>query len=260
MDIITHAISGLAVGTVVASISKKKTVENLKIIGFSGFGAVLPDIDAISLWSKFDGIFGKLFNLNYLGRDIYSMKLWYSHHGFFHSISAALLLTFCLGFVFYLFQRKKQSFFGAFQNNLPVLIGFFAGFLIHFFEDMPTPSGSWGGVRLFFPLKIYVGGTGNIWWWNNYDIFLIALSVFLINALILALRRPLKLKTAKPSIIVFFIGIVLIMIQIKTRNFDFNLHTYPQSEQKSQEIQHLILGDKWHKRMLDFDSRVKVCF
>jgi hypothetical protein len=40
MDILTHAISGLAVGTVIAGISQKRTVENLKIIGFSGFGAM----------------------------------------------------------------------------------------------------------------------------------------------------------------------------------------------------------------------------
>ena len=46
MDILTHAISGLAVGTMVVGISQKRKVGMLKIIGFSGFGAILPDIDA----------------------------------------------------------------------------------------------------------------------------------------------------------------------------------------------------------------------
>jgi membrane-bound metal-dependent hydrolase YbcI (DUF457 family) len=105
MDILTHAISGLAVGTVIIGISQKRKIGNLKIIGFSGFGAVLPDIDAVSMWSKFDNTFGKLFHLTYPGRAIYAMKLWYSHHGFFHSIVAALLFVFLLGVIFYLFRE-----------------------------------------------------------------------------------------------------------------------------------------------------------
>ena len=107
MDILTHAISGLAAGTAVVGISQNRKIGSLKIIGFSGLGAVLPDIDAVSMWSKFDSTFGKLFHLSYSGRTIYSMKLWYSHHGFFHSIVAALLFTFLLGLIFYLFNDKK---------------------------------------------------------------------------------------------------------------------------------------------------------
>jgi len=259
VDILTHAISGLALGTVIAGISNKKTAESLKIIGLSGFGAVLPDIDAISMWSRFDSTFGKLFHISHSGRDIYSLKFWYSHHVFFHSIAAALLLTFGLGLCFYMF-RRKQGLSLVVKNNLPALIGFFIGFLIHLLGDMPTPSGSWGGVRLFFPLKMYVGGTGNIWWWNNYDIFIIALVVFLINSFILMLWRPLKLKTGKPFIAIFVVGITLMMIQIKTRKFNFNHHTYQQCELQSKEIQHIILGDKWYKRMTYFDDRIKVPF
>lgn len=259
MDILTHAISGLAIGTAIVGISQKSKIENLKIIGFSGLGAVLPDIDAITMWSKFDVTFGKLFHLSHQGRNIYSMKLWYSHHGFFHSITAALLFTFLLGLIFYLFN-KKNNFSITIKNNSPVLIGFFAGFFIHLLEDMPTPSSSWGGVRLFFPLKTYIGGSGDIWWWNNYDIFFIVLAVLLINCLILTIQYIFKLKIGKMTVLFFFMGVILCFIQIKSRRFDFNNNTFQQCEQKSKEIQQHILGTKCYKLMIDFDNRIKLNF
>ena len=57
-------------------------------------------------------------------------------------------------------------------------------YLIHVFEDMPTPSFVWGGVAFLFPSENYWGGKGYIWWWNNYDLFLIIISVFFLNVLI----------------------------------------------------------------------------
>jgi membrane-bound metal-dependent hydrolase YbcI (DUF457 family) len=261
MDILTHAISGLAVGTAVVGISQKSKIGSLKIIGISVLGALLPDIDTVTMWSKFDGTFGKLFHLSYQGCDIYSMKLWYSHHGFFHSIIAALLFTFILGLVIYLFNKKQiNNFSFAVKNNLPVLIGFFAGFFIHLLEDMPTPSSSWGGVRLFFPLKAYIGGSGDIWWWNNYDVFLIVLVVLLINCLILAIQYMFKLKIGKMTVLFFFVGVISCFIQIKSRKFDFNNYTYQKCEQKSKEIQQHILGTKLYKLMIDFDNRIKLNF
>jgi len=261
MDILTHAISGLAAGTVVVGIFQKRKVGSWKIIGFSGLGAVLPDIDAVSMWSKFDSTFGKLFHLSYPGQTIYSMKLWYSHHGFFHSIVAALLFTFLLGLIFYLFNKKQKKIFSfAFENNLPVLIGFFTGFIIHLLEDMPTPSSSWGGVRLFFPLKTYIGGSGDIWWWNNYDIFLIVLTVLLMNGLVLAIQHIFKLKIGKMTVLFLFAGMILCFIQVKSRKFDFNGNTYQQCEQKSKEIQQGILGNKCYKLMIDFDNKIRLNF
>ena len=54
----------------------------------------------------------------------------------------------------------------------------------------------WNGVNFFWPSKYYIGGTGDIWWWNNYDIFLIVLSVVLTNTVIL-LSAPLIGKKIK---------------------------------------------------------------
>jgi membrane-bound metal-dependent hydrolase YbcI (DUF457 family) len=261
MDILTHAITGLAAGTLIAGIAGRKPVESLKIIAFAGFGAVLCDIDTISLWSRFDGSFGRLFNLSHSGRAIYSMKLWYSHHGFFHSIAAAVLLSCCLGCLFYFFRKKKKNGFSTvLKNNRLVLLGFLSGFLIHLLQDMPTPASSWGGVRLLFPLKNYIGGTGDIWWWNNYDLFLIALGVLLINSLVLLLRNVFKKKTGKICSGIFLVAVLLSLFQIGTRNVNFNRSNYRQNEEKSKEIQQNMLGDKCYRMMEDFDNKMKVNF
>ena len=148
----------------------------------------------------------------------------------------------------------------VFKNNLTVPVCFFVGFLIHLFEDMPTPKGSWGGVRLFFPFKTYVGGSGDIWWWNNYDIFLIVLTVLLMNCIVLAFQNILKLKIRKMTVLFFFMGTVVCFIQIKSRKFDFNGNTYQQCEKKSKEIQQNVLGTKCYKFMVDFDNRIRLNF
>jgi hypothetical protein len=43
--------------------------------------------------------FGQWFNLSHSGRVIYGEKFWYSHHAFFHSIVASLLLAFAFSFL-----------------------------------------------------------------------------------------------------------------------------------------------------------------
>jgi hypothetical protein len=66
---------------------------------------------------------------------------------------------------------------------------------------MPTPASTWGGVNFFWPFKTYIGGTGHIWWWNNYDIFLIVVAVIIIN-LIMAIvqnyrKYPIELNKTR---------------------------------------------------------------
>lgn len=97
MDILTHIFSGVAAGTAVSSFSRKGFGNKLAIISLAGFGGALPDFDVISLWSKFDGTIGALFRLKHTGQEIYSSRFWYSHHGFFHSLSAGILFTLIIG-------------------------------------------------------------------------------------------------------------------------------------------------------------------
>ncbi len=258
MDILTHTLSGVAVGSCLSLFAKKEWKETAGILLFSGFGGALPDIDAISLWSKFDGTIGKLFSLDHPGKAIYSAKFWYSHHGFMHSLMAALLFTLFIGLVFYLFSRKKRGptvhVAKSFFSNRFILAGFFLGFCIHLFEDMVTPAGSWGGVRLFFPLDTYIGGTGDIWWWNNYDIFLIVLIVLVINLLLLGYSVIRKVNKGKIGLIVFTIGCLAVTIQIKTRDFNFNRKGFEQCESKSKAVQKEILGERIYTIMERFDK------
>ncbi|MCD7899826.1 MAG: metal-dependent hydrolase [Bacteroides sp.] len=217
MDIFTHTLSGLTAGTVMASCTSQGWKHKLSIIFFSGLGGALPDLDAISMWSKFDVTFGKLFHLEHTGRVIYSSKFWYSHHGFMHSLLAAFLIAVLIGILFRIFQRKKKSsLLQTFIDKQWVLWGFIAGFVIHLLQDMITPASAWGGVRLFFPSEIYVGGTGEIWWWNNYNLFLTVVCVLFINCILLLLFN--KSKPWRFIIPIFVIGCFCFFVQVKSIN------------------------------------------
>lgn len=269
MDLLTHTLSGVVAGTLVASFSRKGLKHKLLIIGAGGFAGALPDIDAISLWSGFDVTFGRFFNLSHTGREIYSEKFWYSHHGFMHSIFAALLISILSGFWGYGFSQrwrkmKLSGLLTRFKQRRLIHFAFILGFIIHLVEDMPTPSSAWGGVNLFWPSNTYIGGFGRIWWWNNYDIFLIVCSVLILNLALLcipALRQKLKRLC---MISVFSIGFTFALIQINTRPVDFaykgSTSRYNEFEEKSKEIQKEILGTKLYNMMESFDNKLRIYF
>ncbi len=263
MDILTHTISGIAIGTGAVSFVDKGLIGKIKIILLSGFAAAMPDIDAMSLWSKFDKTIGKFFHLEHTGKEIYSSKFWYSHHAFMHSIAAALLIVFVIMIVLKIFD-KESSIKSFFQQNKVLMASMFCAFLIHLFEDMPTPSSSWGGVNLFWPSSQYIGGYGQIWWWNNYDIFLIVLLTIFLNAIILSFSFLLKNKTKWFTIAILLLGFTFSMKQIHSRNFDFNYTQssgkYQECEKESLEIQKQILGEKLFGIMNEFDKKMKIYF
>ncbi len=262
MDILTHTISGMAIGSCLAIYSNGTWREKAGIILLSGVGALLPDIDAISLWSGFDATIGNRLHLPHPGKDIYSGKLWYSHHGFMHSLFAAAVLTLLLGLFIRIGEKGENlnKTIHPFKKYSLLVSGFFLGYLVHLIEDMVTPGGSWGGVRFFFPSQIYIGGTGNIWWWNNYDIFLIVLSVFLINLIILMIASLCKFKWKKAGVIPLFIGLAFVGVQINTRNFNFNRKPYQECETQSKNIQKEIMGKQLYQTMERFDNRLKIYF
>lgn len=269
MDIITHTLSGVAVGTGISTFSTKGLKSQVYVILLSGFGGFLPDFDAISLWTKFDKLFGKLFGLTHTGKEIYFSKFWYSHHGFFHSLLASLIISFLIGILLYLVKNifiksYNENLIGVFKNHKVIFSGIILGFILHLFGDMPTPSCVWGGVDLFWPSKTYIGGTGEIWWWNNYDIFLIIVGIILINLLIILSKQYLKIDIRKLTISLFLAGSILIFGQIKNRGFDFNYNGYTSNfnlyEQKSKEIQKRILGNRIYGLMVKFDKKIRMNF
>lgn len=269
MDLLSHISSGIAIGTVVASFTKNSWKQKLGIVAFGGFGGALPDFDAISLWSKFDATIGKALHLSHTGKDIYFSKLWYSHHAFLHSITAVLMIASMIGLLTYTFRSGLKDIsishlIKSFQNQQLYLISFILGFTIHLFEDMPTPYCVWGGVNLFWPSHTYIGGTGKIWWWNNYDIFLIITAVILLNILILSIHKLLHFDARKFTMLIFLIGMLCVLRQINTRGFDFNYtgftSKYESYEARSKEIQRKILGDTLYRWMVKFDKAVKLNF
>lgn len=139
MDIISHTFTGVAIGTVVAAVSNLSGRKKGWIILLGIIGGAIPDFDAISLWSKFDSTIGSVF--------------------------AALFLLF-IAFLGIAMIRREYS-FNAFKRRIIKYrygcSSFLLGYLFHLLEDMPTPSGPWGGVNLFFPSNTYIGGYGKIW-------------------------------------------------------------------------------------------------
>ncbi len=269
MDILTHTLSGIAIGTVAASFSKRGFKEKLLIVAIAGFAAVLPDFDAISLWSGFDSTLGALFNLSHTGKEIYSAKFWYSHHAFMHSLLAGILFAGLIGLLKYLIESRfknltSKGFLDSIQKNKLILIAFVSAFIIHLIEDMPTPASTWGGVNFFFPSKNFIGGTGDIWWWNNYDIFLIVVGVILVNLILLVIKMFVKFDVRKFTVGVFLIGFTFALIQIKTRDYDFAYSGYSKNyqefEMQSKQIQKEVLGDKLYKVMEGFDNKLKIYF
>jgi inner membrane protein len=269
MDILTHTLSGIAIGTVVASFSNRGCKDRLKIVLVSGFASSLPDFEDISLWSEFDSTIGDLFNLSHTGKEIYSSKYWYSHHAFLHSAIAGIFIAGIIGLISYMIGSKFKdlkfaSLIDSMRNNRLILTGFILGFFIHLIEDMPTPASSWGGVNFFWPSKSYIGGTGDIWWWNNYDIFLIVTCVIVINLILSIITRFAHFDLRKLTVGVFLIGFTIAIIQIKTRDYDFaysgSTTQYQEFETKSKQVQKEILGEKLYRLMEDFDSKLNIYF
>jgi len=259
MDILSHALSGLAVSTVVASQINSSLLTQIKICLAGTFAAVIPDFDVISLWSKFDGTIGKWFSLNHSGNEIYFAKFWYSHHAFLHSAVAGVVVS--LMFVAFIKFITRNA---SFKLLMACFTASFFSFVAHLMGDMPTPASVWGGVNFWFPSHQYLGGFGSIWWWNNYDIFLILLAIALFNLILIIINNYKSIRINIVSVILFGLGLIWIIIQIQTRKYDFGYsgHSskYYELEAKSKEIQREILGEKMYSIMKDFDNHLPIHF
>jgi hypothetical protein len=268
MDLLTHIISGIAVSSVVAS-TNSKIIPAPRILAVGALGGAFPDIDAISLWSRFDATIGKWFGLAHTGREIYSGKFWYSHHGFFHSIAAAVMVGFLLGCLAYLYhrlrwQRQRDPFSRYLKTGLPVYLVFVLGCLAHVAGDLITPASVWGGARLFWPYAGYTGGWGNVWWWNNYDIFLIISAGTCLNILLIAVAKHIRFRPGIIAIFVVLHILVGVWRQAATRQTDYaytgNTGQYQQLEEKSKTEQQRILGPKLYRAMDRFDHWLIINF
>ena len=266
MDLISHTLTGVAVGTVASSFSKSKWYTKIWIVVIGGFGGALPDFDALSLWSKFDQTIGSLFNLTHTGKQIYFGKFWYSHHGAFHSLLTPIFISLVTISIITLINQYKtlDDIKHHFTTNKLKYYAFCVGFTFHLFEDMPTPASVWGGVNFLFPSDNYIGGYGKIWWWNNYDLVLIIVSIISINTGFNFIKNTYYKIRTRLTIVTMIIGITLGGFQVMTRPIDFNYtgHTqkYNVYEQESKEIQKDILGESLYRIMVDIDNMIPLYF
>ncbi|MBK5722545.1 metal-dependent hydrolase [Dysgonomonas sp. Marseille-P4677] len=268
MDILTHALSGMAVATCAVTFTKGKALRKAKVIFTGALGGLLPDIDAVSMWSRFDSTFGALFNLSDTGRVIYGSKFWYSHHAFFHSLLASVLIGALIILLVYMFRhissKKKLSFSSFIQNHFIYFVVFVLGYWAHLAGDLPTPSSVWGGIAFLWPSDDYIGGSGNIWWWNNYDIFLLIFCCIVINLIMPTISKRIRANKKVFTSVVLFVTLVLILVQVNTRQYDYaykgNTTKYAEMEQNSKKEQERILGKKLYRLMDRFDRSMKFHF
>ncbi len=258
MDILTHTFSGVAVATTIVGVSRISGKRKATLVVLGALAGAMPDIDAISLWSGFDKSFGNWLKLSDSGNEIYFSTFWYSHHAFMHSLLASVLFGLAMTLlVKKLFKNEKRFLL------LPFLT-FVLAYLSHLIGDLPTPASVWNGIALWWPSKVYIGGYGNIWWWNNYDIFLIIFEIGVLNIIYMLISGLIRKRARWIPLLIFGAGLSFAMYQINTRPFDFSYsgHTpkYSMYEEKSKEIQREILGEKLYKLMENFDNHLPFYF
>lgn len=264
MDILTHALSGLAVATCASTFVPANPMRKAKILFAGTLGGFWPDIDAVSMWSKFDATFGKLFHLSHTGPQIYSAKFWYSHHAFFHSLIGSILFATLLLTIIYLIRRKKVASFGQFlKSRFIYFIVFILGYWAHLAGDLPTPASSWGGIAFFWPSTNYIGGAGKIWWWNNYDIFLLIVGCNILNLILPAISKYIRKRGKLFTSAILSLTLIIILIQVNTRQYDYaytRSGKYAEMERNSKKEQERILGKRLYRYMDRFDRMLIIHF
>lgn len=255
MDIASHTVSGLAAASALLPLVIRKRWHAPFILLSGALGGAWPDLDAISQWGGYDSTIGKWFGLELSGRDIYFNNLWYSHHGVTHSLFGMV----CFTGLFLLIMRacmpkRKRRWNWAFA--LPFALAYF----MHLLEDMPTPGSVWEGIMLWFPFRPWVGGTGDIFWWNNYDIFLLFAGCFVVNVCIAVVGTWVpRFKRWRLTLVVFGAMLVWSSAQVQRRNFNFDYVEYNRMDYRmkhwySLEIQRQMLGESGFERMQAFDD------
>ncbi len=170
-----HALSGLLAVTAAVYALPGTPEGRHRLILWAVFGSLAPDIDAVSLLFSHDTYFG---------------LAWYSHRGFLHSLAGCALVAM-------LFPRILHSLRSRGSRGVPPggaslrasALATFAGGLVHLIGDLPTPPGSWGGLPLFFPLPLRVGGWSHIGWINAALLYLLGAGALAAGALAAAHHR-----------------------------------------------------------------------
>jgi inner membrane protein len=266
MDILIHTLSGTTTAAFMSTMSSFSKKGKFALILLGAFAGAFPDIDAISLWSKFDQTIGSLLHLSHKGNEIYFGKFWYSHHGFFHSILAAAIFSLLIVSLYKLVFKKVNWEIYLRSNEWWFILGIsFFSYLSHLIGDLPTPGAVWGGIRLFFPFEIYVGGYGTTWWWNNYDVFLTLFTTTCALCLFILLEDTfIKSDLIKASSFMYIMGVSLSIYYVTHHSISFayagNTSRYAYYERISYADQSGRLGKTIFQFMFKVDKRLPFYF
>jgi len=268
MDILTHIVSGAVVSGVAVAFARPKKLPARRFYTAGILGGAFPDVDAFSLWNRFDATVGKWLGLVHSGNEIYYGKFWYSHHAFFHSIAAIVIMGFfllCLAFLYHRVRWQQTDSWDLFFNTyILVYLTFALGGLAHLACDLLTPASVWGGVQMFWPYAGYVGGWGKIWWWNNYDIFLIISAGALLNLVLISIAEHLYFRARLLTLVITLFVLAGVWLQASTRhtNYAYSGHTrqYQLLEKKSKVEQQRILSPRLYNIMEKVDNQLMFNF
>ncbi len=171
MSPVEHALTGALAGTIAACLWPGPLRGRGRWIAWTAVGALAPDLDSASL----------LFS-----HRIYFGTAWYSHRQFLHSILGCAFLAMLIPSVTAaIFGRRLDP--AARAGFLRVASrALFAGGLLHLAGDLPTPPGPWGGLPVFFPLGVRLGGWSRIGWVNAALAILLATAALATASLLLA--------------------------------------------------------------------------
>jgi len=169
LHLVSHFCSGFCVGSILFRFGKGVPgVSTFTFPVLIGTGAMLPDLDGISIF--FD-------------HEVYYGSSWYSHHGALHSLIGIIPLSLILASIITIFwNRSKRC--TPFRSLLLIFALLYSGNIIHVIGDLPCPLGPWWGLMMFWPVSTHrFGGWSHIWWLNEYlmmVLFIGALSSFVI--------------------------------------------------------------------------------
>ena len=110
-----------------------------------------------------------------------------------------------------------------------------------------------------------MGGFGYIWWWNNYDIFLIFLVGGMLNTVLIVANRISKKRLLSyiPTLLFLcMIGAALFQITHRPTSFTSagNPAGHTDKERQSLAAQQDILGERLYSIMVAVDRKIPIPF
>jgi hypothetical protein len=226
LHLVSHFGSGFVFGSVLAPfVSRRLGVPLLHLPTIIAVGTVLPDIDGVSV---------------FFNHAVYYNQSWYSHHGCLHSLFGIIPCSLLFGLIITR-VGKNNTLYRFPIHFLLVFAALYIGNIVHLAEDLPTPSGPWGGLMIWWPFTLQrFGGWSHIWWLNEY---LMAVSILGLLSSFTLLRMMTAWPTRANQISVILIASDVILLVCLVRFVIVSRYITPL---QWQEYQKGLLGESFY--------------